>query len=333
MEQSREELLKMILIVGGAGYIGSHVNKELNKRGYETIVYDNLIYGHRDAVKWGVFEYGDLRDTGRLEQIFNKYDIEAVFHFAAFAYVGESVTEPSKYYNNNVSATINLLDVMVRHDVKYFVFSSTCATYGQPDKMPITEDMIQRPINPYGASKLMVERILEDYETAYGLHSVCLRYFNAAGDDPEAEIGEMHDPETHIIPLVLDAAIGKRECIKVFGIDCPTKDGSCIRDYIHVLDLADAHIRALDYMKKENKSNRFNLGTGNGISVIELIETAKKVTGKDIKVVYDERRAGDPAELIGSNVKAKEVLGWIPQRSDIEAVIADAWRWHQKINI
>lgn len=322
----------MILIVGGAGYIGSHVNKELNKRGYESVVYDNLIYGHREAVKWGIFEYGDLRDTGRLEQIFDKYDIEAVFHFAAFAYVGESVSNPSKYYNNNVSATINLLDVMVRHNVKYFVFSSTCATYGQPDKMPITEDMPQQPINPYGASKLMVERILEDYETAYGLHSVCLRYFNAAGDDPEAEVGEMHDPETHIIPLVLDAAIGKRDCIKVFGTDYPTKDGSCIRDYIHVLDLADAHIRALDYMKKENKSNRFNLGTSNGISVIEIIETAKKVTGKEIEVVYGERRAGDPAELIGSNVKAKEVLGWIPQHSDIEIILEDAWRWHQKMS-
>lgn len=321
----------MILIVGGAGYIGSHVNKELNKRGYETVVYDNLIYGHKEAVKWGTFEYGDLNDTARLEQIFNTYDIEAVFHFAAFAYVGESVEKPSKYYHNNVSATLNLLDVMVRHDVKYFVFSSTCATYGQPEQMPITEDMLQKPINPYGASKLMVERILDDYEKAYGLHSVCLRYFNAAGDDPDAEIGEMHDPETHIIPLVLDAAIGKRECIKVFGTDYPTRDGSCIRDYIHVLDLADAHIKALDYMKKENVSNRFNLGTSNGISVIEIIEAAKKVTGRDIKVVYEDRRAGDPAELIGSNIKAKEVLNWVPKYSDIENILEDAWRWHQKM--
>lgn len=320
----------MILIAGGAGYIGSHVNKELHKRGYDTVVYDNLIYGHKEAVKWGHFEYGDLRDTNRLEQVFSTYEIEAVFHFAAFAYVGESVEKPSKYYNNNVSATLNLLDVMVRHDVKYFVFSSTCATYGQPEQMPITEDMPQRPINPYGASKLMVERILEDYEHAYGLHSVCLRYFNAAGDDPDGEIGEMHDPETHIIPLVLDAALGKREFIRVFGTDYPTADGSCIRDYIHVLDLADAHIRALEYMKREQVSNRFNLGTGNGTSVLEVIEMAKNVTGRGIKVVYDARRAGDPAELIGSNVKVREALGWIPRCSDIETILQDAWSWHQK---
>lgn len=320
----------MILIVGGAGYIGSHVNKELNRRGYETIVYDNLIYGHREAVKWGIFEYGDLRDTNRLEQIFGTYTIEAVFHFAAFAYVGESVDNPSKYYNNNVAATINLLDAMVRHDVKYFVFSSTCATYGQPEKMPITENMPQKPINPYGASKLMVERILEDYEKAYGLHSVCLRYFNAAGDDSEGEIGESHNPETHIIPLILDAALGKRECIKVFGTDYDTPDGSCIRDYIHVLDLADAHIKALDYMKRENVSNRFNLGTSKGTSVIEMVEAAKKVTGMNFKVVYDERRLGDPAELIGGNQKAKNVLGWEPRYSDIETILKDAWNWQKK---
>lgn len=320
----------MILIVGGAGYIGSHVNKELNRRGYETIVYDNLIYGHREAVKWGIFEYGDLRDTNRLEQIFGTYTVEAVFHFAAFAYVGESVDNPSKYYNNNVAATINLLDAMVRHDVKYFVFSSTCATYGQPEKMPITEDMPQKPINPYGASKLMVERILEDYEKAYGLHSVCLRYFNAAGDDHKGEIGESHNPETHIIPLILDAALGKRECIKVFGTDYDTPDGSCIRDYIHVLDLADAHIKALDYMKNENASNRFNLGTSKGTSVIEMVEAAKKVTRVDFKVVYDERRLGDPAELIGGNQKAKNVLGWEPRYSDIETILKDAWNWQKK---
>lgn len=318
----------MILIVGGAGYIGSHINKELSKRGYETIVYDNLIYGHREAVKWGVFEYGDLKDTARLEEVFNKYDIEAVFHFAAFAYVGESVTNPSKYYNNNVAATINLLDVMVRHKVNYFVFSSTCATYGQPDTMPITEDMPQKPINPYGASKLMVERILEDYESAYGLHSVCLRYFNAAGADLDGEIGENHNPETHIIPLILDAALGKRDCIRVFGTDYNTQDGSCVRDYIHVLDLADAHIRALDYMRKENLSNRFNLGTSNGTSVLEMIETAKRITGRDIKVVYDERRPGDPAVLIGSNAKAKDILGWEPKYSDIETILKSAWKWH-----
>ena len=321
----------MILIVGGAGYIGSHVNKELYKRGYDTVVYDNLVYGHKEAVKWGVFEYGDLCDTAKLEEVFYKYDIEAVFHFAAFAYVGESVEKPSKYYRNNVASTINLLDAMVRHDVKYFVFSSTCATYGEPELVPITEDMPQKPINPYGASKLMVERILDDYEKAYGLHSVCLRYFNAAGDDPDCEIGELHDPETHIIPLVLDAALGRRESIKVFGTDYNTPDGSCIRDYIHVLDLADAHIRALSYMKENNCSNRFNLGTSNGTSVIEIISTVKRVTGRDFKVEYVERRAGDPAILIGSNKKAREVLGWIPRYSNVDYLIETAWRWHLKI--
>lgn len=322
----------MILIVGGAGYIGSHVNKELNKRGYDTVVYDNLIYGHKEHVKWGTFEYGDLRDTTRLESVFNRYDIDAVFHFAAFAYVGESVIDPSKYYNNNIAATLNLLDAMVRHKIKYFVFSSTCATYGQPEKMPIEENTPQKPINPYGASKLMVERILEDYDKAYGLHSVCLRYFNAAGDDPDGDIGELHDPETHIIPLVLDAAIGKRSCIKVFGTDYNTPDGSCIRDYIHVLDLADAHIKALDYMKRNNKSERFNLGTSKGTSVIEIINAAKRITNIDFKVELCDRRSGDPDELIGSNIKAKEILGWEPVYSDIDNILLDAWKWHQKIN-
>lgn len=321
----------MILIVGGAGYIGSHVNKELHKRGYETVVYDNLIYGHREHVKWGVFEYGDLSNTARLEEVFHKYKIEAVFHFAAFAYVGESVSNPSKYYYNNVANTINLLNIMVRHDVKYFVFSSTCATYGEPDTVPITEDMPQRPINPYGKSKLMVERILEDYENAYGLHSCCLRYFNAAGDDIDMEIGEFHSPETHIIPLVLDAAIGYRESVKVFGNDYDTLDGSCIRDYIHVQDLADAHIRALTYMQKNNMSNRFNLGTNKGTSVIEIIDVAQRVTGKKIKVEYAERRAGDPAKLIGGCEKVKKILGWNPKYSDIEIIMETAWNWHQKL--
>lgn len=319
----------MILIVGGAGYIGSHVNKELNRQGYETVVYDNLIYGHREAVKWGHFEYGDLNNTARLEEIFNIYEIEAVFHFAAFAYVGESVIHPSKYYNNNVANTINLLDTMVRHHVNYFVFSSTCATYGEPDSVPITEDMRQKPINPYGASKLMVERILEDYESAYGLHSVCLRYFNAAGDDPDGEIGECHNPETHIIPLVLDAALGRRESIKVFGTDYPTADGSCVRDYIHVLDLADAHIRALSYMKKSERSERINLGTSQGISVLEIINTVKRIAGVDFKVEYADRRAGDPAILIGSNAKAKKILGWEPNFSNIDFIIETALNWQK----
>ena len=322
-------MMKNILIVGGAGYIGIHVNKELNKSGYNTIVYDNLIYGHKDAVKWGIFEFGDLNDKNRLNEVFEKYDIKAVFHFAAFAYVGESVENPSKYYNNNVSNTINLLDVMVKHNVKYFIFSSSCATYGEPKKMPITENMIQNPINPYGRTKLMVEKILEDYEKAYGLHSCCLRYFNAAGDDPDGEIGERHDPETHIIPLTIFAALGKRDSIKVYGTDYETPDGTCIRDYIHVLDLADAHIKALKYIEEKNISDRFNLGTKNGTSVLEIVNAIKRESGVDFKVDFVDRRAGDPAVLIGSNEKAKNILNWEPKYSDIDYIVKTAWNWHK----
>lgn len=318
----------MILVVGGAGYIGSHVNKMLNKRGYETVVYDNLVYGHKESVKWGVLEIGDLEDTNRLNEVFNKYRIDAVLHFAAYAYVGESVDNPSKYYRNNVSNTINLLDVMRTHNVKNIVFSSTCATYGVPKSVPITEDMLQNPINPYGTTKLMVERILADYRNAYGINYCCLRYFNAAGADPECEIGESHSPETHLIPLILSAAAGDRDCIKVFGNDYDTSDGSCVRDYIHVTDLADAHLRALDYLEKGGESTCFNLGNCLGNSVIEVIEATKKVTGKDFKVIYDKRRAGDPPILVGSAAKAEEILGWKPQFGDIETIISHAWNWY-----
>jgi UDP-glucose 4-epimerase len=250
-------------------------------------------------------------------------------HFSAYAYVGESVKKPEKYYNNNVVNTLHLLDAMRRHDVKYFIFSSTCATYGEPEKMPIVEDMPQNPINPYGRTKLMVEKILEDYHRAYGLNYCALRYFNAAGADPDCEIGELHDPETHLIPLVLDAAIGKRRSISVFGTDYPTPDGTCVRDYIHINDLADAHIRALEYIRTNNCSEKFNLGNGCGYSVKEIIEMARKVTGKEIPVVYAERRPGDPPELIGSAEKAKRILGWEP-KFDLESIMQTAWAWHQK---
>ena len=319
----------MILIVGGAGYIGSHMNKILNQRGAETLVLDNLVYGHREAVKWGKFIEGDLADVSLLDRIFTEYPIEAVMHFSAYAYVGESVEKPEKYYNNNVVNTLHLLDAMRRHDVKYFIFSSTCATYGEPEKMPIVEDMPQNPINPYGRTKLMVEKILEDYHRAYGLNYCALRYFNAAGADPACEIGALHAPETHLIPLVLDAAIGKRKSISVFGTDYPTLDGTCVRDYIHINDLADAHIRALEYIRKNDCSEKFNLGNGCGYSVKELIEMARKVTGKKIPVVYAERRPGDPPELIGSAEKAKRILGWEP-KFDLESIMQTAWAWHQK---
>lgn len=319
----------MILVAGGAGYIGSHINKMLNQEGYQTVVFDNLVYGHRDAVKWGVLEVGDLADIDRLEEIFEKYDIDMVFHFAAYAYVGESVSNPSKYYNNNVVNTLHLLDVMLRHKVKKIIFSSTCATYGVPSEMPITENMQQKPINPYGVSKLMIERILSDYHKAYGLNYCCLRYFNAAGADPEGEIGESHDPETHLIPLVLAAAAGDRDCIKVFGTDYATGDGSCIRDYIHVTDLADAHIRVMNHLQSGGESVCVNLGNSVGHSVFEVIEAAKSITGEDIPVVMDARREGDPPVLIGSAVKAEELFGWKPKYGNIETIMEHAWNWYR----
>lgn len=318
----------MILVVGGAGYIGSHINKMLCEMGYETVVFDNLVYGHQEAVKQGILEIGDLADAARLDEIFEKYPIDAVFHFAAYAYVGESVSNPAKYYNNNVANTLHLLDAMVKHSVKYIVFSSTCATYGVPEKTPIVEEMEQKPINPYGASKLMIERILSDYHNAYDLHYCCLRYFNAAGADPEGKIGESHTPETHLIPLVLAAAAGDRENIRVFGTDYPTRDGSCIRDYIHVTDLADAHIKAMNYLKNGGESLCMNLGNCIGSSVLEIIDAAREVTGRDIPVEISGRRPGDPPVLVGSAEKAKSILGWSPQYGDIKTILQHAWNWY-----
>lgn len=322
----------MILIVGGAGYIGSHVNKVLNERGYETIILDNLSYGHEESVKWGTLCKCDLANINEVDDIFTKYDINAVMHFSSFIDVGESVRNPEKYYNNNVVNTMNLLNVMLKHDVKKFIFSSTCATYGIPQKIPLTENHPQNPINPYGWTKLMVERILKDYDTAYGLKSVILRYFNASGADESGIIGECHNPETHLIPLILDAAMGKREDIKIFGTDYDTPDGTCIRDYIHVTDLADAHILSLEYLNKNNQSNQFNLGNGQGFSVREVIESVKRVTGRNFNVTQTQRREGDPAILIGSSKKAKDTLGWDPQYVNIDKIIETAWNWHQKLN-
>lgn len=318
-----------ILVCGGAGYIGSHINKQLTKEGYETVVFDNLVYGHKEAVKWGHFVQGDLKNIEDIERVFQQYNIEAVFHFAAYAYVGESVQEPEKYYYNNVAHTLNLLHVMKKYGCKKIIFSSTCATYGEPKSVPITEDMPQNPINPYGATKLMVERIFQDYEKAYGMQFVVLRYFNAAGADPEGEIGESHNPETHIIPLVLDAASGKRPDIKVFGTDYDTPDGSCIRDYIHVTDLASAHLLALHHLEKNGKSDFFNLGNTVGTSVLEVVNSVKKVTGKNFTVTLADRRPGDPAKLVGSSAKARKVLGWKPIYGDIDVIVEHAWKWHE----
>lgn len=322
----------MILIVGGAGYIGSHLNKKISEKGYETVVFDNLSYGHENFVKWGIFKQGDLGNIDEIRNVFKKYDIEAVMHFAAFTYVGESVEDPQKYYLNNVKNTLNLLQVMLEENVKHFVFSSTCATYGDPVEIPITENHPQNPINPYGRGKLIVEQVLKDYSDAYGLNYASLRYFNAAGADPDCEIGEMHDPETHLIPLILDAADGKREDIKIFGTDYDTPDGTCIRDYIHVTDLADAHILALEYLKNDGESDVFNLGNGNGFSVKEVIEEARKITGKKINATEAPRRPGDPPTLIGSSKKAMEILNWKPQYHELSKIIETAWNWHKQVN-
>lgn len=321
-----------ILICGGAGYIGSHINKLLSSVGYDTIVYDNLIYGHKEAVKWGKFICADLADKAALKKVFSENKIEAVFHFAAFAYVGESVADPAKYYLNNVCNTINLLEAMRKYDCNKIIFSSTCATYGVPEKLPITEDMPQNPINPYGATKLMVERIFKDYSAAYGLKFAALRYFNAAGADPDCKIGENHTPETHLIPLVIDAAFGKRKDIKVFGTDYPTRDGTCIRDYIHVSDLAQAHLLSLKYLDDGGKSDFFNLGNEVGTSVLEVIYSVKKVTGKDFDVTLSERRAGDPPVLVGSSEKAKNVLSWEPKFADIDVIVKHAVEWYKMLN-
>jgi UDP-glucose 4-epimerase len=320
----------MILITGGAGYIGSQTNKVFNQQGYETIVYDNLVHGYLEFVKWGHFVLGDLFDINQLRICFNTWDIDAVLHFGGYAYVGESVINPEIYYHNNVINTLNLLNVMREFDVKYVIFSSTCSTYGVPQITPLTEDHPQQPINPYGWGKLMIEQILRDYDHAYGIKHVSLRYFNAAGADPDAEIGERHVPETHLIPLILNVAAGLLDHIEVFGTDYKTKDGTCIRDYIHIKDLAEAHLLALEYLKKNNRSDTFNLGNGNGFSVYEVIEAVEAVTGRRVKAIETTRRAGDPPILIGSSQKAGKMLNWSPKLPDLLTIIETAWQWHLK---
>ncbi|PPS45868.1 UDP-glucose 4-epimerase GalE [Chroococcidiopsis sp. TS-821] len=321
-----------ILVTGGAGYIGSHAVMALQRAGYEVVVLDNLVYGHQDLVEKLQVELivGDTNDRALLDELFATKKIAAVMHFSAYAYVGESVTEPAKYYRNNVIGTLTLLEAMLAASVDKFVFSSTCATYGIPHQIPITEDHPQNPINPYGASKLMVERILSDFSHAYGLKSVCFRYFNAAGADPDGLLGEDHNPETHLIPLVLQTALGQRQSVSIYGTDYPTSDGTCVRDYIHVMDLADAHILGLEYLLQGGETTVFNLGNGSGFSVKEVIDTAKTVTGKDIKVESSDRRPGDPPILVGSSEKARKILDWKPQYSDLKDIISHAWRWHQQ---
>ena len=322
-----------ILVTGGAGYIGSHAVKALQEQGFEVVILDNLVYGHADLAQVNLpakLITGDISDRDFLDRLFSTTKIDAVMHFAAFAYVGESVTDPAKYYWNNVVGTLTLLDAMRQYGITNFVFSSTCATYGVPDSIPITEEHPQRPINPYGAGKLAVERILQDYDTAYGLKSVIFRYFNAAGADPHGSLGEDHQPETHLIPLVLQAAAGKRAAVSIFGTDYDTPDGTCIRDYIHVSDLAQAHVLGLQHILKHRVSQIFNLGNGSGFSVREVIDTAKAVTGKDIPFDECPRRTGDPAVLIGSSSKARQILGWEPKYAELTTIVRHAWNWHQK---
>ena len=318
-----------ILVVGGAGYIGSHMCKYLFNRGYQPIVLDNLVCGHRQAVKWGPFFEGSMSDAKLLGKIFSDHPMAAVMHFAAFCYVGESVMEPAKYYENNVANTLALLEVMLEKKVSNFIFSSSCAAYGEPTHIPIREDHPLRPISPYGRTKLMVEQILEDFREAYGLKSVSLRYFNAAGADPGGELGEDHDPETHLIPLVLQTALGQRPRIDIFGDDYPTKDGTCIRDYIHVEDLAQAHLIGLERLLSGEAGGQYNLGNGEGHSVKEVIEIARNITGRPIPVRVVQRRKGDPAVLISSSEKAICHLGWRPQFPGLEGVIETAWNWHK----
>lgn len=315
-----------ILVTGGAGYIGSHTCKVLTRHGFEPVVYDNLSRGNRWAAQFGMFELGDIGDATRVRSVLEKYRPSALIHFAGYAYVGESVATPLLYYRNNIGETASLLQALIDFTPAPVVFSSSCATYGVPDRLPISEDHPQRPINPYGYSKLVVERMLGDLDAAHGLRSVSLRYFNAAGADPEAEIGEAHEPETHLIPLVL-AAARDGTAIKVFGNDYDTADGTCIRDYVHVLDIADAHVRALRYLIDGGTTCAVNLANERGYSVLEVVATAERVTGKSIQVELMPRRLGDPAILIGAPEKARRLLGWKPERCDLEVQIRDAWRW------
>ena len=322
-----------ILVTGGAGYIGSHTVLALKQAGYEVVILDNLVYGHRDLVEQVLrveLIEGDTSDRLLLDNLFQSRNFAAVMHFSAYAYVGESVTDPAKYYRNNVLGTLTLLESMLAASIKNFVFSSTCATYGVPNFIPITEDHPQNPINPYGATKLMVERILTDFDVAYNFKSVRFRYFNAAGANPQGLLGEDHHPETHLIPLILQTALGQREAISIFGTDYPTPDGTCIRDYIHVNDLADAHILGLEYLLNGGESEVFNLGNGNGFSVREVIAAAEDVTGMLISVKECDRRPGDPPALIGTSEKARQILNWQPQYPGIKDIVSHAWQWHQQ---
>ena len=319
--------MKTILVAGGAGYIGSHMTALLLERGYHVVIADNLSTGHEQAAKGAVLRIGDLRDSAFLDKLFSEFKIDGIINFAAFSLVGESVSNPLKYYDNNLIGAITLLKAMQRHGIDKIVFSSTAAVYGEPERQPIEETDRTEPTNPYGETKLAIEKMLKWSDKAYGIRHVALRYFNAAGANTEVGIGEDHSPESHLIPLVLKTALGQRSHIGIFGDDYPTPDGTCIRDYIHVRDLAEAHLLALEYLDKNGASDVFNLGSGSGYSVKEIIETARRITGKSIPAVVEPRRRGDPGVLIASNKKAAAILGWQPVRG-LDVIISDAWHWH-----
>jgi len=316
-----------ILVVGGAGYIGSHMVKMLLAKGHQVVTFDNLEGGFRDAVSGGEFVAGDLGDIDALQGVFAANNFDAVMHFASHIQVGESIQDPGKYYQNNVSNTVNLLNAMVQHDVQAFIFSSTAAIFGEPEYIPIDEAHTKAPINPYGRSKWMVEQMLQDFDAAYDLRSICLRYFNAAGADPAGELGERHQPETHLIPLILQAASGRRDSISIFGDDYNTADGTCVRDYIHVDDLCVAHFLALNKLMAGGASAAFNLGNGNGYSNKQVVDMVKQVTGRDFTVINGDRRAGDPAALVADSSHAKRELGWQPKYADLESIVEHAWNW------
>jgi len=319
-----------VLVTGGLGYVGSHAVKPLVERGEKVISLDNLVYGHRQAACGSEIVIGDIGDRDLLRRVFSEHKIDSVMHFAAFAAVGESVEDPRKYYDNNISKSLAMLDVMLECGVKMMIFSSSAATFGEPEIVPIPEDHPKNPTNPYGRSKLMLEEILREYERAYGLRSISLRYFNASGADPSGAIGEDHTPEHHLIPLVLQVALGQREKVSVFGADWPTPDGTCIRDYIHVTDLAQAHLLALDALRQGKQTTAYNLGNGNGYSVMEVIRVAEGVAGKPIEFEAAPRRPGDPAVLVASSAKIKKELGWAPRYPELRTIIQTAWNWHSK---
>jgi len=321
-----------ILIVGGAGYIGSHMVKMLHLSGHDVLTLDNLSNGYRDAVLYGEFVEGDITNRALLDHLFSKYQFDGVMHFASFIQVGESMEQPAMYYKNNVSNTINLLSAMAKAKIRSFIFSSTAAIFGEPDYVPIDEEHPKKPINPYGHSKLMVEQILHDFDNAYNLKSVCLRYFNAAGADADGELGERHIPETHLIPLVLQAAAGRRDNISIFGTDYDTPDGTCIRDYIHIEDLCSAHLLSLEYLVSGGDSRAYNMGNGQGYSIRDVIDTVKKVTGSGFEVIESPRRDGDPASLVADSTQLQADLGWEPKYPDLETIIQHAWNWEQKHN-